>query len=136
NEDGVVSLPPTDSSTLHPPTLIGDLPRDVTKLVRAGAVSCALKAGEVWCWGTNDDGHLGISDFEFCPYVRGAPPDCKLVVSGPVRAALPESAVDLTEAGPLCALGVSGRVWCWGNNTFGVVRSPSVITHELDGASF
>lgn len=37
---------------------------------------------------------------------------------------------DLVEAGwTMCALGVSGRVWCWGNNAQSLVANPMVKEH-------
>ena len=68
--------------------------------------------------------------------MSAAPPGCKLLVTTPLNVALPEPMTDLVEALTFCALGASGRVWCWGNNMYGVVRSPSVTTHRLDGISF
>jgi len=137
NQDGVVRVPPTGSDVLHPPTLIQGLPGKVTHLARTSGAACALnQAGEVWCWGSNDDGQLGVGDFEFCPRVSEAPPGCTLLVTTPRRVALPEPITDLVEAGSFCTLGASGRVWCWGYNINGVVRSPSVVTYRVDRTAF
>src|SRR5690606_5907515 len=77
-----------------------------------------------------------VSDFELCPRLSEAPPGCTLLVTTPRRVALPEPITDLVEAGPFCTLGASGRVWCWGYNMNGVVRSPSVDTYRVDRSLF
>jgi hypothetical protein len=38
----------------------------------------------------------------------------------------------LVDPSALCALLEGGSIWCWGDNTEGLVRFPKVITHELD----
>lgn len=67
---------------------------------------CAVRAGEVWCWGKNDQGQLGDG--------QGGSPDSVAEASVQVVGL---SAVQSLSTGQAhaCAL-ADGAVWCWGNN--------------------
>lgn len=69
-----------------------------------GAHTCGLTpAGEVWCWGRNDQGQVGrpVSPQENPAAVPGIPQVTQVVPGS-----------DHT-----CALDVDGDVWCWGDNS-------------------
>jgi alpha-tubulin suppressor-like RCC1 family protein len=65
--------------------------------------TCALDAdGQVWCWGDNQFGQLGIGNFTGSPV--------PVLVTG-----LPAAAVDITTGfAHTCAVTTAGAAWCWG----------------------
>lgn len=69
--------------------------------------TCAVVAGDVWCWGRNDDGQLG--DGTSSP------------AASPVRVAGLTTQQVAVSAGNrhTCSLDVEGDVRCWGYNEFG-----------------
>jgi len=77
--------------------------------------ACALKQGEVVCWGANSVGQLGDGTTErrFAPVaVKGLDSVVEVVGGG----------------GHSCALRRDDTVWCWGNGTFGQVGGGSTPT--------
>lgn len=82
------------------------LPPATTELGSAFDHTCAVVNGDVYCWGANVEGQLGVGDRE--PRTR------------PVRVSLPTRAFDtcVGEAHS-CALGSDGHVYCWGKNLHG-----------------
>lgn len=101
----------------------------------AGADCALTQEGEVWCWGMNDGGAMGIGSFVFCPDDSGWSQCDANKHPEPARVSLPEPMVDLkTTSSAVCALGKSGRVWCWGNNSWANVRYPPVETHRTGGS--
>ncbi|MCA9607145.1 MAG: hypothetical protein KC619_16175 [Myxococcales bacterium] len=102
-----------------------------TQAMAAGSThACALVDGEVWCFGHNPEGELGVPPFDLYPW-EGDP----VVVP---------SVHDATSVAPgfdhTCASLSDGRVACWGSNTrgqlglddFGMAIPPTRIP-ELDG---
>lgn len=72
---------------------------------------CAVRrSGRVVCMGRNTFGALGTREVELSSWSDGI----ELNLSG-IR--------EVAAVGPfsVCALGVDGRVWCWGNNQLGVL---------------
>jgi alpha-tubulin suppressor-like RCC1 family protein len=78
------------------------------KVVNGASHSCALiDDGTVRCWGKSDRGQLGNGTIDVLPAAAATP-------------TLPEPIQDLAAGGRhTCALGISGAVYCWGNNEFG-----------------
>ena len=82
-----------------------------------GSYACAIVQGasskEVWCWGRNQNGYLGLGDETLRPFptkVLGINNPLKLVASGPANTGADTSTT--------CALdGVNVR--CWGDNSVG-----------------
>ena len=163
--------------------------------VNAGA-ACALRGGEVWCWGDTGDGAAGpcpdaacfveaprrmdglrdvvqitSSSFATCALERAGAVRCwgylwgaypiAVALPGPARsigrscailgdapycwghdylslAFVPARAVALPEPVGLvagdqtsaCAIAASGRLWCWGNNTFGGLGAGDTEPHD------
>ncbi|MBK8937145.1 MAG: hypothetical protein IPM79_05755 [Polyangiaceae bacterium] len=100
----------------------------VEQLALGAGHSCVRTfAGDVFCWGRNGDGQLGVGSTED-----------SLV---PARARLDEPVTYLA-AGSFhtCAIGVSGALYCWGDNENGQLgtgdQQPSLTPAELDGALF
>jgi len=83
--------------------------------------ACVTRAGQVWCWGENEFGQIGV------------PPDPEVLPVTPVQ-----DLDNITEiiAGEqhVCALDDAGRVYCWGNNEDGQVGPESApeFTCSLD----
>jgi alpha-tubulin suppressor-like RCC1 family protein len=101
-----------------------DLPSGLLDLSVGDYHACALgSAGEVWCWGDNDQGQLGTP----APAVSSRP----LRVAG-----LPVGVEQVVLGGDSsCALTSSGEAWCWGNGLLGSASSPSVPARvQLGGA--
>ena len=73
--------------------------------------SCALKAGELYCWGTNGNGELGDG--------AQVPEGMRTPKLAPVPVTV-VSQVQLVSAGQrhTCAL-VDEDAYCWGDNTYG-----------------
>lgn len=81
--------------------------------------ACGLKAsGEVYCWGDNTTGRLGIGS--------GASQ------SSPVKASMPEAAISLgVGLSTTCAVGVSGNLFCWGPDTQEAMGNGSGVVNHL-----
>lgn len=71
--------------------------------------TCALtRLGEVWCWGGNASGVLG----------QGQDSTVLSVSLTPLLVTLPEAAIQLAGVSNfICALGKSGKAYCWGENS-------------------
>jgi hypothetical protein len=83
------------------PTPVMNLTSDVEAIAAGGDYACALRDGGVWCWGSNDEGHLGNgtgADSAVPVAVVGLYQDVEAIVAGENHA---------------CALR-DGDVWCWG----------------------
>lgn len=103
---------------------------EVETVTVGGDTSCALRGGQVWCWGTNRDGQLGDGlgshDEARCGLAgMGELYDCSSV---PVQVggADPLRNVVQVAAGVahVCALDSDGEVWCWGDNRAGQAGQP------------
>ncbi|MCB9603192.1 MAG: hypothetical protein H6720_22980 [Sandaracinus sp.] len=100
--DGTVS---DDDAPAGPVRVLGIT---TARTIGAGRThACALlESGEVWCWGGNDDGQVGVPGPETQPApvrVPGLPTARGLYVGGYHS----------------CALTESGVVWCWGRDNQG-----------------
>jgi alpha-tubulin suppressor-like RCC1 family protein len=84
------------------------------RLAVGGHISCALKAGEVWCWGSDAAGQRGQGvDNETTPF----PVAVKVKRTGPVDLT---GVVDIAAARThCCAITQSHEVWCWGEDLEG-----------------
>lgn len=116
-----------DARPADGPVPVQDL-SGVTLLAAGDQHTCAVvqSPGEVWCWGLNDYGQLGVGDTSD--------------VSRPTRVAGITDAVALT-AGDFhtCAVSAADRsLWCWGMNISGQVGGfpsdePVVAPRRVDG---
>jgi alpha-tubulin suppressor-like RCC1 family protein len=113
--------------------------RDVTRVSTSAtaarsltdAHTCAVSSGEVYCWGRNESGQLGLGDFAG----RTTPTSA---VSRPFAGTY----VDVCTGGQFtCALGSSGKLACWGANDNGqlgvgdLTNRPSPTAASSDGFS-
>lgn len=96
---------------------VAGLEKGVTEVRVAGSHACAVRMGEVHCWGENLHGELGGTT---------AGPTGFSVVD------LPEPAVHVAVGESYsCALTAANHVWCWGDNAFGQTGNRSRDTCEL-----
>lgn len=82
---------------------------DVVQLSAAGTTTCAVvTGGDVFCWGGNDKGQLGLAQ---------EPPNDTSAHPTPSRVLLPHAA-ERVDVGPVsaCAVLTNGEAWCWGDN--------------------
>ena len=100
-------------------------PRPVWSTLATGDEhTCALvRIGDdprnrVKCWGSNDDGQLGLDDTKVRGATRKQMGDALPVVALPEDAEI--VAID-AEHDRSCALARDGRLWCWGENVFGAL---------------
>ncbi|MFO0626426.1 MAG: hypothetical protein U0325_12505 [Polyangiales bacterium] len=80
-------------------------PATVAKVVAGFFHTCArLVDNRVWCWGSNEQGQLGV--------------DASITyAANPVRVGLTDVVDIAAGAFHTCALTLSGEVWCWGRNS-------------------
>ncbi len=100
---GCLGISPVTVQNSHVPILVAGLP-EVAALGVGSVHNCALTtAGDVYCWGKNQEGQLGngTTDHSFTP-VKALFPEGKKVVA---------LAVGQIEN---CALTDDNTVWCWG----------------------
>jgi alpha-tubulin suppressor-like RCC1 family protein len=94
----------------HPQPVEMPTLRGATQIAANHLHTCALRNGEVWCWGENEFGQLG----------DGTSKGLNDLVKTPVRAALPSEAMKVgVGRDSTCALLKTGQVWCWGANNSG-----------------
>lgn len=87
----------------------GGFINNATGIATGTAHSCAIQAGQAWCWGDNRNGQLGAGttpnqDGAYRVQVNGGGwlPTIKSISSGPAHT---------------CGVATSnGQVWCWGDN--------------------
>ena len=117
--NGVLAEPgPTPAFSATPVAIVGPLAnRKVTAIAAGGNNTCAVaEGGEVYCWGDNSAGQLGIG-------AAGAarPTPTRVLPKG----LLVGRTVTQLVVGDLhvCALDSQGLAFCWGSNAFGQVGS-------------
>jgi hypothetical protein len=76
------------------------------------AITGSLSAGEVFCWGNNSSGQLGINSTT----------DSHTPVQVPGLSGITQLALGWNHS---CALRADGSVFCWGNNIYGQVGNGS-----------
>lgn len=89
------------------PVLASGLSSGVQAISTGSDFTCVLINANVGCWGGNNSGQLGNGSTTDSPVMIG-------VAAGYIRA-ISAGAI----GSHVCALGVSGGVLCWGNNSFG-----------------
>jgi alpha-tubulin suppressor-like RCC1 family protein len=85
--------------------------------------TCMIAVGtEVWCWGSNTVGQLGVGDLGTVPRpsrrVVGLPPSIRSVTAGWTGA---------------CALDGAGAAWCWGAGMSGELGNGGPVQSSLVG---
>ncbi|WP_172415410.1 RCC1 domain-containing protein [Comamonas thiooxydans] len=108
-------------TTRHVPAAgVTGLGNGVTKVSAGSAFSCAVKNGEVWCWGENSAGQLA----------QGSTSAGSLV---PVRAAQVGSSevTDITLGDIFACVRQAGLAKCWGGNEAGQLGNGTTETRSL-----
>lgn len=107
---GVITGVPSGTTARPTPTLIRGLPAAVLTLAAVSDSQCAiLVTNDLWCWGNNEYGQLGVSGDQ------GTPPK---VVPAPVKTLANVLQVGASEE-TLCARLGTGIVQCLGRNFSG-----------------
>ncbi|MFN0249481.1 MAG: RCC1 domain-containing protein [Kofleriaceae bacterium] len=103
--DGILTGTGTMSLRLTP-TVVNGMPSSINTIEFGTSFACALAAGELWCWGDNEEGQLGVVG-----------PAMSLV---PVRVGTRSDWVDLALGDRhACAIPSDGTLWCWGHQDDG-----------------
>lgn len=92
-------------------------PAELSNLAAGALFSCALSQGNVYCWGKNDKGQLGIGNS-----FNTAVPAKVLNVNDAIAVSAGQDHA--------CALGANGRIWCWGANDLGQLGRGTQTAHE------
>lgn len=113
------SVPPVHGPCSHVPVPVAGGHAFVDLAAGQSHVCGVTDPGEVYCWGSNEDGELGTGDTAYA--------------ATPIRVSLPEPAQAVAPGWRFtCALAMSGRAYCWGASDFGQVGSattaPAVLT--------
>lgn len=86
----------------------------------ANGHTCALTSGgDVYCWGDNERGQLGLGTGGAVADLTAHPEPARVIGE------LPFTAVAAGLARHACALTVTGAAYCWGENTFGALGDGS-----------
>jgi hypothetical protein len=96
---------------------------DVDQIRAGGSHICAVRAGRVWCWGSNESGQVGhpTAGSLSTPYLIEGVSDI----------------VDVSLGGAhTCALDGAGDVWCWGHNGAGQCGNGSAAPITLTPTRF
>jgi alpha-tubulin suppressor-like RCC1 family protein len=133
----------TNGTLIHDPSTLGDIP--LGGPAKAISVStfhtCALmESGDVRCWGTQDGLRLGAMQSSAQAVVGDAPGEQATLVP------LPEPSIAISTAVTYsCAIGVSGKLSCWGTNANGALGNrllaagsyaPTEVNLTRDGSPF
>ena len=111
-----------NTQSLADPAEAGDVDlggAKATKVAAGHAATCAiLEGGAIRCWGSGQGGRLGTG--KRADLGDDEPP----AAAPPIE--LPEPIEDLAvgAAGVMCAVGTSGKLWCWGQDRQGEVGHP------------
>lgn len=115
---GIGSTPPTHVSKpalVQKPTGSPPMTGEITQIVTGGDTTCAISGGDLWCWGKNNVGQLGIGSF-------GGQRDVPVRV-GVIGAHVSKPVTYVTTAvysSTMCAV-AAGDAYCWGGNEYGQI---------------
>lgn len=113
NEYGQIGIGSTDDYVLAPSKIAGPLAgKNVTDVETKGwgESVCAIADNEVYCWGNNDSGQLGIGSYDN----SSIPVKVGGLLAGKKATRLAMS----TDYGSVCAI-ADGKAYCWGSNWYG-----------------
>ncbi len=99
-----------DRTELKPISRVTPLP--LTQQIEGSVdATCALtQDGEVFCWGSNIDGELGVEGQDFS--------------TRPLKIAVPKARRLYAGHHHFCALSLSNQVWCWGTHRIDEADNP------------
>lgn len=115
NKSGQLGTGGPRDALATPQVLPFQWPSAIAQLVAGELYTCALLMNdEVYCWGANHVGQLGLGDYDARPT--------------PVRVPLPATASVAAGREHACALGMDRAVRCWGYNGRGQLGDGTLIT--------
>jgi len=120
NESGQLGIG-TISHNVFYPTQVMSMTSNVTFVAAGGSHTCAIKGGELYCWGWNDYSQIGDGTM-----ISRSVPTRIAILSG-------NTTIIATGAYHTCAL-QDGDIYCWGTNTHGQLgngttqSNPSPVT--------
>jgi len=111
----------TSTSPLTFPIKVQNLPGKATEVSAGAGHTCALlESGDVYCWGSNFAGELGVENNIFA-----------LASSSPIKVSLPVgvTATEVTAGvSHSCAVTNDGSTFCWGGNSNGQLGNGSTTS--------
>jgi alpha-tubulin suppressor-like RCC1 family protein len=121
---------PTNTDVTLPRAVDGGANTDWTAVCAGNEHSCAIRAGDVWCWGSDGAGALG----------DGTPGEARATPMAISNAAEIHDWVDVTcGGGHTCARRPTGDVYCWGEGSHGELgtgTSDVAVPTQLTGFVF
>ena len=136
NRAGQLGRVEHDLLAFHPAGPVAGL-REVVQLEAGLAATCARTAsGEVWCWGSNYFGHLGVRDVDkLIPrlvFVTSPDDPDDRYWPRPLRVeGLPPVWLLSVGATHACAITQEGAVYCWGSNAAGQLGDGTTVRRAL-----
>jgi alpha-tubulin suppressor-like RCC1 family protein len=130
NADG--RLGNDDAAMIQPATLVTTLaPNSVTSISAGHNFTCAISAGDAYCWGFNGSGQLGTGN------------NMSSATPLPVLGLPVDATVKFIDAGEdhACAVIDTGRIYCWGHDDNGALgagvgsTTSAVLVQTLTNAS-
>ena len=113
NDYGELGLGTTTAKTYEPiPRLVPTMASGVTAIASNGYTVCAIKAGDLYCWGVRQDGQM-VSDV--VEYKRNVAVTTPTLIGG-LGAGVKSVAIGSSNT---CVVTASGGVMCWGDNIYG-----------------
>ncbi len=104
------------------PVAVSNMGEDVTAVAIGNSFACAIKAGDLYCWGSNHRGQLGTNTMDAPEVVNALP-------------ALTISSKDVTQVAAngrtACAIKAGGALLCWGDNSQGQAGVGAATTELL-----
>jgi len=116
NDNGQLGRATDLPSTFVPVQVAFPVTVDVTAIAAGSAHTCAIANGDVWCWGDNTFGQLGIGTIDVAP---GGPT--------PKRVTTGANAVLLAAGGAHTCYADSSAVFCWGKDDQGQVGDGALL---------
>jgi alpha-tubulin suppressor-like RCC1 family protein len=99
------------------PVLVEELGNDVAEAAMGELHACARERdGNLWCWGFNGSGQLGVGS--------------QAEAHSPVHA-MGDVATFAIGQSHSCAVKTDGSAWCWGSNTFGQIAAGRGVQHQF-----
>jgi len=106
--------------------------RGAARVASGRTHTCAAdRRGDVYCWGGNKYGQLGVKKSKVCGGRKGEPCESK-----PVKVADVEDALDVVSRyDHSCARLASGKVSCWGHGRYGVLGPKDEESNVVKGVA-
>jgi hypothetical protein len=101
------------ANSVPTPTQLVDLGMSVTDAAGGTYHACAMQAGNMWCWGSNQEGAIGDGTVGSGSACAG---DCK---PSPVKLSITNVAQISAGAQHTCVRKNDNSMWCWGANFTG-----------------